>query len=68
MHTGAIVNQRIDKGFGFIAEPNQPDLFFHANDLCDDLPFDERLQERRVKFDVVTTAKGPRAKNIQPAE
>jgi hypothetical protein len=33
-----------------------------------DLPFDEQLKERRVKFDIVETGRGPRAVNIQPID
>jgi cold shock CspA family protein len=53
-------------GFGFISAPGQPDVFFHASDLMD-LAFDETLQERRVRFQIVTIEKGSRAKCIQAA-
>jgi cold shock CspA family protein len=57
-----------DKGFGFIrGTGGEGDLFFHCKDLID-LEFDATLNERRVKFDVVNTGRGLRAKNIQPAE
>jgi cold shock CspA family protein len=67
MHEGTITSLRLDRGFGFIAAQNQPDTFFHANDLGDDLPFDEALEQRRVRLDIVETPKGPKASNIQPA-
>jgi cold shock CspA family protein len=68
MHEGTIVRVRVDRGFGFIATPDQPDAFFHAKDVADELlPFDERLQEMRVRFDVIGTDKGPRAKNVRAA-
>ncbi len=68
MYEGTITTLRLDKGFGFIAAPNQPDTFFHANDLPNDLEFNEALQERRVRFDIVSTHKGPKASNVRPAE
>jgi cold shock CspA family protein len=68
MHEGTITSLRLDRGFGFIAAPNQPDIFFHVNDLADDLPFDEALEQRRVRFDIVSTGKGPRAANVRTVE
>ena len=56
---------RDDKGFGFI-HADGTDYFFHASDLID-LDFDEQLKERRVTFNVTTTPKGLRARNIQAA-
>lgn len=65
---GTIATLVRDRGFGFIRVTGQPDLFFHARDLAGNLPFDERLQERRVAFDIEQTDKGWRARNVQPAE
>jgi cold shock CspA family protein len=66
MYEGTICSVRLDKGFGFIRAVDQPDTFFHHSDLVE-LEFDERLQEQRVKFDIVSTGKGPRARNVQAA-
>lgn len=66
MYQGTICNVVQDRGFGFINLPGQPDVFFHANDLVD-LAFDETLQERRVRFEIVQTEKGNRAKCVQAA-
>ena len=68
MHTGTICKVKIERGFGFISEPQQPDCFFHASDLAADLEWSERLCELRVAFDVVGTPRGPRARNIRPAD
>ena len=68
MHDGTIIRLHLSRGFGFIASPNQPDTFFHCKDLADGLPFDETLQELRVRFDIVTTAKGQRAASVRPAK
>lgn len=68
MYTGTILRLVEDRGFGFIKSPGQPDVFFHCRELADDLAFDESLQERRVKFDIISAPKGPRAANVQAAD
>lgn len=67
MAIGTIKTVVLAKGFGFIAQSNGPDIFFHARDLPPDLPFDETLQERRVEFQSRETDKGTRAFGIVPA-
>ena len=67
VYEGRIARIMFDRGFGFIAVVNQPDVFFHVHDLID-LPFDETLIERRVRFGIVTGPKGPKAAAIQAAE
>jgi cold shock CspA family protein len=67
MFEGTICKVRVDKGYGFISAPSQPDAFFHCRDLVPELPFDETLQERRVRFEIIGTERGPRAKNVKPA-
>ena len=47
MHTGTICKVKIERGFGFISEPQQPDCFFHASDLAADLEWSERLCANR---------------------
>ena len=68
MHEGTITAVYPDRGFGFIHLTNSPDVFFHVQDLCEDLPFDKTLQERRVAFEIVGTSRGPRAKGIRAAD
>jgi CspA family cold shock protein len=59
---------REDRGFGFIRPSGGGDeVFFHATDLVG-LDFDPLLYERRVRFDIVDSPKGPRAANVQAAE
>lgn len=64
MYEGIVCNIVSARGFGFIATTGQPDCFFHMHDLVG-LDFDETLRERRVRYDIVTTSKGPRAANVQ---
>ena len=66
MNEGTITGVRLDRGFGFIAVSGERDVFFHYKQLADELPFDEKLQERRVRFDVENSPKGPRAVNVRP--
>jgi cold shock CspA family protein len=67
MHQGTVKTIVFQRGYGFIAVPNQPDIFFHCHDLDDGLAFDEQLIERRVRFDIEASGKGPRAVRIRPA-
>lgn len=65
MIEGTITTLRLDRGYGFI-HANGRDVFFHANDLAEGLEFDELLQERRVEFEIIGTAKGPKAVEVRP--
>ena len=64
MESGTIITVRDDRGFGFI-RANGEDYFFHANDLAGDLVFSQQLQERRVRFNIVSSDRGPRATNVR---
>jgi cold shock CspA family protein len=68
MFEGFVCSVKLDRNFGFIAMPDSPDIFFHMQDLTDGLEFDETLLQRRVKFDLKTSGKGPRAFDIRPAD
>jgi cold shock CspA family protein len=67
MHEGVILTVKVDRAFGFIGAPGQPDAWFHRDELAD-LDWNEQLTGRRVRFDILATPKGPRAKNIRAAE
>lgn len=67
-HTGYIKVVKLDRGFGFLASPDQPDVFFNVQDVDESLDWDESLQERRVQFRIVGTAKGLKAMDIRPAD
>lgn len=66
--TGTITAVRLDGMYGFIGRPSGDDVFFHANDLADGIEFDETLQELRVVFGIEERPKGPRARNVRPAD
>ena len=59
---------RTDKGYGFIQAETGDDIFFHLSALEKDPTFDETLIERRVRFSIVQTPRGPKAACIRPAE
>jgi cold shock CspA family protein len=69
MHEGTVKTVNFQRGFGFIRRSKNEDIFFHCTSIVDreTLEFGEQMIERRVKFDVVQTARGPQAKNVQPA-
>jgi CspA family cold shock protein len=54
-----------DKGFGFIAGPdNQNDLFFHSSSV-DGTEFNDLREGQEVTYTVGQGPKGPRAENVQ---
>lgn len=65
MHEGVILAVK-DAGYGFVGEAGEPDLFFHCND-CIDLEWGEQLVGQRVTYEITSTPKGLRARNVRPA-
>ena len=55
-----------DKGFGFIDNGTQRDMFFHSSAL-EGVSFDELQEGQRVTYDVGEGPKGPRAENVRLA-
>ncbi len=55
-----------DKGFGFIDNGTQRDMFFHSSAL-EGVTFDELQEGQRVTYDVGEGPKGPRAENVRLA-
>ncbi len=54
-----------DKGFGFIASPdNRNDLFFHSSSVSG-VDFNELHEGQQVTYTVGQGPKGPRAENVQ---
>ena len=66
MHEGTILRVLVDRGFGFIGEPNGPDVFFNIND-CIELEWTEQLVGLRVRFEIINTPKGMKARNVRAA-
>jgi len=64
MHTGKIKKLIRDRGFGFIADTDGREIFFHQSALID-IKFDALREDQNVEFDVEKSPKGPRAINIK---
>jgi CspA family cold shock protein len=60
------IKKLTDKNFGFIAQGDGNDLFFHANNL-DGVEFDQLREGDAVTFEVEKTDKGNAAVNVKKA-
>ena len=67
MTTGTIKKVVSDRGFGFITAEDGKDYFFHRDGLTASLDFDRLMGGEKVQFDVESSPKGDRAKNVQTA-
>ena len=67
MATGTIKKIVSDRGFGFITAEDGKDYFFHRDGLAASLDFDRLIGGEKVEFDVESSPKGARAKNVQSA-
>jgi CspA family cold shock protein len=56
-----------DKGFGFIENGTDKDMFFHST-CVEGVRFEELHEGQRVTYNVGEGPKGPRAENVQLAE
>ncbi len=59
------IKRLTDKGFGFIDNGTENDLFFHSSNL-DGVSFDELEEGQRVSYTDGHGPKGPRAENVKP--
>jgi CspA family cold shock protein len=70
MQVGTIKKLVHDKGFGFIAQANGGDIFFHCSSVADE-GFDNLQEGQKVQYDVDNNpgpkGKGPRAVQVTPA-
>lgn len=53
-----------DRGFGFIDDGSDKDMFFHSSSVTDGR-FDELQEGQLVSYDVGQGPKGPRAENVR---
>ena len=67
MTTGRIKKVVSDRGFGFIAADDSKEYFFHRDGLDQSLDFNRLVGGEAVTFDVETSPKGARAKNVRAA-
>ena len=67
MTTGTIKKVIADRGFGFIAAEDSKEYFFHRSGVDSPLDFDRLVGGERVQFEIETSQKGPRAKDVEAA-
>jgi CspA family cold shock protein len=67
MTTGTVKRVISERGFGFIADPDGKEYFFHKDGLASSLDFDRLLGGESVTFEVEAGPKGPRAVQVQAA-
>ena len=53
-----------DKGFGFIENGTDKDMFFHSSSV-EDVRFEDLREGQRVSYDVGQGPKGPRAEKVR---
>lgn len=66
MHTGKIKKLIIDKGFGFIADTDGSEIFFHKTSLVG-IDFSDLAGGEEVQFEVQKTPKGLNAIKVSLA-
>lgn len=60
-----VIKKLNDNGFGFIApEAGDKDVFFHANDVTDEVGFKGLNEGDSVTFEMGESPKGPKATNV----
>ncbi|MGC6441380.1 MAG: cold-shock protein [Rubripirellula sp.] len=61
------IKRLTDKGFGFISDGSDKDLFFHSSAM-QGARFDDLREGQKVEFTVGQGPKGPRAENVTVIE
>ena len=67
MATGTVKKVVAERGFGFITAEDGKDYFFHRSVVGAPLDFDRLAGGEKVQFEIEQDAKGPRARNVEPA-
>ncbi|HET7829983.1 MAG TPA: cold shock domain-containing protein [Candidatus Limnocylindrales bacterium] len=67
MTTGTVKNVVSERGFGFITTDGGREVFFHRSAVAAPLDFDRLAGGDKVQFEIEEDAKGPRARNVEPA-
>jgi len=63
--TGIVKWFNADKGYGFIAQENGPDVFVHFRAIVSD-GYKTLKEGQKVSFEVTQGQKGPQAENVVP--
>ena len=61
------IKRLTDKGYGFISDGSDKDLFFHSSAM-QGTRFDDLREGQKVEFTVGQGPKGPRAENVTVIE
>ena len=64
MTTGTIKRVISERGFGFIADEEGKEYFFHRDGLSSTVDFDRLVGGESVNFDIEAGPKGPRAVKV----
>jgi len=59
------IKRLTDKGFGFIEDGSDKDMFFHSSNL-EGVTFEQLQEGQRVSYTEGRGPKGPRAENVKP--
>ena len=59
------IKRLTDKGFGFIEDGSDKDMFFHSSNL-DGVSYEQLQEGQRVSYTEGQGPKGPRAENVRP--
>jgi CspA family cold shock protein len=58
------IKRMTDRGFGFIDDGTDKDMFFHSSSVQEG-SFEELREGQRVSYDIGQGPKGPRAENVR---
>ena len=59
------IKRLTDKGFGFIEDGSDKDMFFHSSNV-EGTSFEQLQEGQRVSYNEGQGPKGPRAENVTP--
>lgn len=65
MATGTIKKVVSERGFGFVADDDGKEYFFHRSAMAASLDFDRITGGEKVEFDPQSDRRGPRAINVR---
>lgn len=68
MTTGTVKRVVTDRGFGFIADEEGKEHFFHFSGLAEGLQIESLREGQRVTFETERSDRGPRATNVTIVE
>ena len=59
------IKRLTDKGFGFIEDGSDKDMFFHSSNV-EGVSYEDLQEGQRVSYTEGQGPKGPRAENVKP--